>query len=347
VQLFEQFLAAATGTGYTNTLPLAAGDTIDFLVGRGADNIVYESGLKLAVTLNLVSDNVPTTQCAVSPSGLVAWWPGDGDGRDVVGGHADVLLGDVTFQTGEVARAFAFLAPTSGVRVAASPSLDVGAGTGMTIELWINPDDVTQPGPLVEWNNGVDLWGAHFWILPNQSGYGLQPPSSATAGPGQLYAAFTLLGQWYQMITDAGVLAPQVFQHVAVTYDKGTGLGRIYRNGVRVAEQTLGVFTPQTTYDVYLGLRPGGAAGNPVESYHGLMDEVSIYNRALSPAEIDSIYRAGSAGKCPQAILPRQRACRSRRAKPPCSRYLKPCACRSPVAIFWRPSTNFTRSSTM
>src|SRR5262249_38197651 len=57
-----------------------------------------------------------------------------------------------------------------------------------------------------------------------------------------------------------------------------------------------------TTYDVYLGLRPGGPDGNPAESYHGLMDEVSIYNRALSPAEIESIYKAGAAGKCPQAI---------------------------------------------
>ena len=197
-------------------------------------------------------------------------------------------------------QAFAFIAPTSNVRVAASPSLDVGAGQGMTVELWINPDDVTQPGPLVEWNNGVDLWGAHFWILPNQSGAGLQPPSSAVAGPGQLYAAFTLLGQWYQMITDAGVLSPHVFQHVAVTYDKSTGLGRIYRDGVLVAEQTLGVFTPKTAYDVYLGLRPAGPPGNPVAAFHGLMDEVAIYGRALSPAEIGAIALAGPAGKCRQ-----------------------------------------------
>jgi hypothetical protein len=149
----------------------------------------------------------------------------------------------------------------------------------------------------------VDLWGAHFWILPNQSGSGLQPPSPARPGPGQLYAAFTLVGQWYQIATDANVLIPHVFQHVAVTYDKGTGVGRIYRNGEIVAEQILGVFTPQTSYDVYLGLRPAGPPGNPVEAYQGLMDEVSIYNRALSASEMQAIYSAGSEGKCRPVVL--------------------------------------------
>ena len=202
-------------------------------------------------------------------------------------------------------QAFAFNAPTSNVRIAASPSLDVGAGDGMTVELWINPDDVTQPSPLVEWNNGIDLWGAHFWVFADQAGGGLQPPSSAVAGPGQLYAAFTLLGQWYQMVTDAGVLTPHVFQHVALTYDKSSGMGRIYRNGMVVAEQSLGAFTPQTAYDVYLGLRPAGPPGTAVVAYHGLMDEVSIYNRALTAAEIASIYNAGTAGKCstPPALV--------------------------------------------
>jgi hypothetical protein len=37
VQLFGQFVAANSGTGYTNSLNLSDGDTIDFAVGRGQD----------------------------------------------------------------------------------------------------------------------------------------------------------------------------------------------------------------------------------------------------------------------------------------------------------------------
>src|SRR5207253_6671967 len=40
-------------------------------------------------------------------------------------------------------------------------------------------------------------------------------------------------------------------------------------------------------------------------TFNGLIDEPTIYNRALSDAEIQAIYSAGSAGKCnPQCISP-------------------------------------------
>lgn len=52
VEVFSQFLAPSFATGYTNTLSLAAGDTVDFLVGRGADGRKYGSGLKIQATLS-------------------------------------------------------------------------------------------------------------------------------------------------------------------------------------------------------------------------------------------------------------------------------------------------------
>jgi hypothetical protein len=58
----------------------------------------------------------------------------------------------------------------------------------------------------------------------------------------------------------------------------------------------LGTFIPQTSFDFYLGGRPSGfGAGSP---YGGMMDEPSLYNRALSSKEIAAIYNAGSGGKC-------------------------------------------------
>lgn len=51
VEIFAQFLPANAGTGYTNTLSLASGDNVDFLVGRGADGLINNSGLKIQVTL--------------------------------------------------------------------------------------------------------------------------------------------------------------------------------------------------------------------------------------------------------------------------------------------------------
>lgn len=60
-ELFGQFLSPTDRAGYTNILRLAAGDTIDFLAGRGADNQLFGSGLKLAarITRTDVTDFPP------------------------------------------------------------------------------------------------------------------------------------------------------------------------------------------------------------------------------------------------------------------------------------------------
>src|SRR5207237_7706433 len=46
-------------------------------------------------------------------------------------------------------------------------------------------------------------------------------------------------------------------------------------------------------------------AGTPLRFFRGIVDELEIFSRALSQAEIQAIYGAGSAGKCkPQCTSP-------------------------------------------
>ncbi len=61
VELFSQFLGATESGGYTNLLTLQSGDTIDFLVGRGANNRLFGSGLKVHVTIALQTNLPPVT----------------------------------------------------------------------------------------------------------------------------------------------------------------------------------------------------------------------------------------------------------------------------------------------
>ena len=49
VELFGQSLPGTYGTGYTNQMALAAGDTIDFAIGRGADGSLAASKTPIAV----------------------------------------------------------------------------------------------------------------------------------------------------------------------------------------------------------------------------------------------------------------------------------------------------------
>ena len=52
VELFSQFLAGTQGATFEQVVALGPGDTVDFVVGRGADNSSFASGLKLSANLH-------------------------------------------------------------------------------------------------------------------------------------------------------------------------------------------------------------------------------------------------------------------------------------------------------
>jgi subtilisin-like proprotein convertase family protein len=215
-------------------------------------------------------------------SGMVAWWKAEGNGLDSVGGNNGAPTGGITYTNGEVGQAFVFNgATTSYVPVAATPSLNgIGAsGSGFTIECWVKPAS-TAGGPIIEWDSAT-VDGLQFWIQ----------------GGSQLYANIQdTSGTSHSFFTGLGVLNSTNFQHVALTYDKRSGNACIYRNGVIVASANFGNITPQTTYpNLRIGLRSATSIGT--YAYTGLIDELSVYKRALSASEIASIYNAGSAGK--------------------------------------------------
>ncbi len=224
--------------------------------------------------------------CTPPPSGMVAWYPGDGNANDIQGGNNGIAEGGLTYPTGKVLQAFSFNGTNADVKIPASPSLDVGASGGLTIDAWINPSDITPQKPLVEWNDGA-IYGPHLWISVTTFG----------GAQGNLYANLIDTGGNSHVIQSAGgLITADNYQHVAVTYNKNTGDAFLYLNGAQVAQQPLGVFTPKTASDVYLGYRPAGSGAGA--RYAGALDEVEIFNRALSQTEIQAIVTADSAGKC-------------------------------------------------
>jgi hypothetical protein len=230
---------------------------------------------------------LPGPTCAPQPSGAAAWFPGNGTAEDVQGGNHGTRQGGAAFtKGGRVGAAFLLDGVDDSVFVPASNSLNVGAGAGLTVELWIKPSDLSQWRPLVEWNNG-SAYGTHFWTNVSWGG---------SQGPGSLYGNLVDTNGGHHYVGTAAILEANVYQHVALTYDKTSGTARIFRNGVQIVETAVGTFTPQTTYDLYLGARPGALP------YQGSMDEVGIYDHALDAAEIQAIVNAGGRGKCAYTV---------------------------------------------
>ena len=193
----------------------------------------------------------------------------------------------------EVTQSFDYLSNSQGVKVNSSSNLTVKS---ITIEGWINPTDVSNFRPIVE-------YGADTGPDPVEFAYGWNDPGATT--PGALYALFRDAGGGLLKINSAGGLLPaNRWSHVAMTFNYATQVGNLYLNGTNVASAAYpGTLTPQTALPVHLGYRPSGSSegGFNGTSHLGGFDEFSIYNRALTPCEITAIYNAGSAGK--QSLL--------------------------------------------
>lgn len=235
---------------------------------------------------------VGSGNCVTPPTGLVAWWPGNGNAEDIQNGH-DGLTQNITYPNDyfDINRqSFAFNGVNSSIKVDAHPGLNVGTGD-FTIELWVKPQDVDRAQPLVEWNsNTPDVnghkWGVHLWLN--------------VYSQGSIYA--NLYDGNNRIISSAPLVQARVWQHIALTFRRNSGDMELFYNGssagiVNASAQ----ITPFTGdgYDLYLGFRP------PPEQttyYEGRMDEVSIYNRALKESEISAIYNAQNAGKCHYTI---------------------------------------------
>jgi len=214
-------------------------------------------------------------QCTNPPTGLVAWWPGDGSTRDVVGNSRGTLHNGATFAPGYVGQAFSFDGTNDYFLVPDSPLLRPAS---FTIEGWFN---FTSLGGI------QNLFSKTFGPGWHES-YGLYLNDRLLVGTaGGENNAFVM----YYLNPGIGV-----WHHIAYSFDDSADVHTLYVNGAPVAS---GVNPYTTTYDTHPVVL-GAEYENEVMDYYldGAIDEASLYSRALSAAEIAAIYAAGSAGKC-------------------------------------------------
>ena len=219
--------------------------------------------------------------CTAPLPNLVSWWPGNGNTTDIASGNNGTLVNGTTYAVGEVGSAFSFDGVDDEVTIGL-PNFET-PNSGFSIEGWIAPNTVTPPVQFQTVANRENDLSARTWGLFLD---------------GDMLRFMLFLSAPASNRVDAvsaSVIAPGQFQHVAAVYDGNQAL--LYRNGVLVHSQIVGPANFTTGTAISIGrenLGTNGAA-NP---FDGHIDELAIYNQALTLPEIQAIYAAGSAGKC-------------------------------------------------
>jgi Concanavalin A-like lectin/glucanases superfamily/Domain of unknown function (DUF1929)/Bacterial Ig domain/Glyoxal oxidase N-terminus/Fibronectin type III domain len=232
------------------------------------------------------SPPVTATTPSSNPGLVAAYGFNEGSGTSVAdatgNGHTGTISGAIWTTQGRFGQALSFPGSSSWVTVSDSALLDLT--TGMTLEAWVNP---TALG--TSWRNVIikeraageiyNLYAHTDALVPTAFVVTAAAPNSPAG------------------VSGGTQLALNTWSHLAVTYD-GTAL-RLYVNGTQVGSRALSGALLASTGALRIG-------GNSLwgEFFQGSIDEVRIYNRALSPAELQSDMNTPVGGTPPDTTPP-------------------------------------------
>ncbi len=223
---------------------------------------------------------------AAAVEGLVAWMPGNRHPVDLITGRTGIWSGTESYAPVKAAEGFQFGGGVSRVRYLAPEIAPANTTRGFSIETWLSLPAVIPAGT-ADLLAFQDLAGAkqHRLYLSQVTTGGVTTPQlnwltrNATQGSQQI-----------QVIRPFPLDQPF---HLALTYDPATARKKAFVNGVQVADVT---GPAGTVHHFEKELHVGGFPGEAL-NFPGQVDELSLYNIALTPAQILAITQAGPNGK--------------------------------------------------
>ncbi len=161
-----------------------------------------------------------------------------------------------------------------------------GTWSEITIEFWIKPASEQHGTRIVEKKAAGASTGSYMVGFQTS----LSDPANA------LFFGVTVEGRWYDTWLNETthtnmILEVNKWYHIVCTYKSGPGLA-VYINGTQVASWLLsGLISVRTSTigdePLFIGSDGSGAENRFL---HGVLDEVKIYRRALTPEQIQQLY---------------------------------------------------------
>ena len=218
-------------------------------------------------------------QCVPPPSGIVAWWRGEGDAQDSAGGFGGTLNSGASFAPSMTGSGFVFDGVSGFVNMGdlQGTSMDPMAAD-FSVMFWLKTNQVSTTGV-----GGFILGNANLGQAPgfrvvyqptvnHQLRFRLADPSIAT-------------------IVDTGPVNDGLWHFFAFTR-QGTTLSAYTDGSLFATATSSSVINVDSGGEFHLGGRTGDSF------FQGGLDEITVFNRALGSADIAAVNTAGSEGLC-------------------------------------------------
>ena len=257
-----------------------AGNPFD---GKIDDIRVYGSALSGNDVLKLYQTTAPTQPV---DTGLVGHWTFDGPDTSLlvafnsgVGGNDGLITGAVP-TIGKLGQGMSFNGTSDYVDAGDNSSLNLTSS--FTISAWVN---------------GRSFPGGYRYQIVSKgtrggNGYFLFVDVAGFIGGDQRFKfGFTTGGGWNTVDSNT-IVTTGVWRHVVGVFDNTANTLKIYVNGALDGTTTSVTNVPGSTASIN-NLTLGAYDAGNYEYFPGKLDDVRIYNRALSAVEVADLYNAG------------------------------------------------------
>ena len=257
------------------------------------DSFIHTEGVENNITYYYAAftyDEVPNyseiahasaTPTASAPSDMVAHWEMN-EGSDEIAtdssgnGNAGTLSGPTwTIGVGNIGGALHFDGTDDYVDVGTFDVIAGSAGNdGLTLAAWFKADSfisTSADNRIISKSTGTSTQN-HYWMLSTINSDGVK-----------LRFRLKTDGTTTTLIASSGNIAVGKWVHAVATYD-GSNM-RLYQNGVEVGSTAkTGTISTNNAVSVNIGRSPDGS-----KEWSGIIDDVRVYNRALSEEEIQAL----------------------------------------------------------
>ena len=255
---------------------------VDFLKGKLDDIAIYNRALTQQEITGLYQGANTTTNCPTFPAslaqGLVGYWPFCGNANDESGNGNNGTVNGATLTTdrfGSPNSSYSFNGTSSSIKVNYN---SIFTAYPLTLSAWVKTSSSQRGGIVNRYegclNNGYaitqGLFGeaSAYYYSQNGSYVNLDAPD-----------IFTINNNSWRLI--------------AVVFSNDSAY--LYSNNVLFEKYPFSTANPNassTTTDLYFGKMLGGSCP-PDLYFSGSLDDIAIWNRALSQSEITQLYNQG------------------------------------------------------
>ena len=209
---------------------------------------------------------------------LLAYYTADNTPNDALGNYNGTLVNGTTYGTGIINNGFSFDGVNDYVNF--GNVLDFDGSTSFSFSFWVNPTTVGNKNLIQKWT--VLNEGYIIFLFGSKLRFGLSNNISTNV---------------LRVETTTSITTSMT--HITITYDgsKDVSGAKIYINGISDTLTTLAnTLTGSTSISDSFEL---GRNVSSIGWYNGIMDEIGVWNKELTPSEVTQLYNSGSGKQYP------------------------------------------------